>query len=264
MLPALFYAANNIIYFQFIAALELATFAIYREMQVVWAALLWYGTFRINLGWKRWLALVTILISCTIMKVAPGQAVGITNHQLFLGLLSPLVSTAASVSNEKAIKCTDLDINTQNAMLYTFCAIFALIYLAVVRTERFASPALFFEGFSIGCFKVLVLQGILGLVISRILKRANAMLKQVLTAFRGPCLVLLMLTVFQVRPTTLQGCMSGLTAIAAIFYMMQGSMPSEAQKQPEAEVATGSDQRSPHLDDSSPKQMATATTSKFV
>merc|ERR1719161_959798 len=123
-----------------------------------------------------------------------------------------LTNACASVANEFAIKQnTNLDLNMQNAVLYSFCSFFALLYIVVLHPERMTSLDSFFENFDKLAWLLVAVQLCIGLLVSRILKYADAVSKAVGSCLRGP------IVVFLAPLVGLHSRLDLLTAISAII-----------------------------------------------
>lgn len=223
---SLLFAVNNILLFNFIARVDIGTFALLRETGLCWVVMWWWVVFRVPLGLKRRLAIVGLtalgLVSCT----KPGTHLRLKDTW---AIASPLASALGSVANEFALKRTHCGINVQNAITYTMCASFAVLYL-LIADHSALSPARFASTFPSGGAQIVVMQCMLGLTVSRILKYADAVTRQILTGFRAPLFLLYASAVFHTPPDMLHMILAICMAICATTFVLQGSLSHTAPK----------------------------------
>merc|ERR1719454_2780896 len=89
----------------------------------------------------------------------------------------------------------EVDINLQNILLYSLTSSASFTLFMMLHPETFTRPNRFFDGFDRSVPTIVLLQLFQGLVVSRILKYANAMVKNAVAALRGPVLLLVSLHV---------------------------------------------------------------------
>merc|ERR1719502_1116103 len=96
--------------------------------------------------------------------------------------------------------------------------VLSFLLVATQEPAKVASATMFFEGFSAGTFLTVCLQACKGLLVSRLLKYADANFKNVAQNLRGPILVLLTTA----PPITI---VSSLTVATGCFtYLYQGPL----------------------------------------
>jgi hypothetical protein len=246
-IPASFFTVNNILVFVALGSNDTAAFGIFRDTIILWTALIWCWVFRASLGYMR---------SAGIIVVFCGLVLNRTGHLLYSQqawswqflwvLFMTLTNATGSVANEFALKRNaQLDLNLQNCILYTMCISFSLILLALADPARlFGGPSAFFTGFTASTMMMVGLQALAGLLVSRLLKYADAVTKSVATCLRGPMLVLVS-PVFVHSPLDAGTVASSLTvAMGCCLYLTQGplaatpikGMSTQAEIAPEADV----------------------------
>jgi drug/metabolite transporter (DMT)-like permease len=239
-LPAGIYAASNILNYYGIARSKTSQYAIFRETGLLWNACLWCVVFNMAISKRRWLAIFGIFLGCSI-KAVPDIVSGETSL-VDLGVIAIMIqsflSALGGVSNEYVLKKDpNADINTQNAIMYFFGAGFALLTILAVHPSRLQSKAAFFDGFEPSCWRIVILQSLVGLSASRILKHANAVTKGVITALRGPALMVMSAMMLRSLPSwqgfTVWDLASALVICpATMLYLLSSSSSSKPASEP--------------------------------
>jgi len=222
--PAFIYAVNNLVVFQAIRSTPLATFGVVRETMLIWNALIWTATFRHPLATTRWLAILGIFLGCTLNQL-PKMLGDEFSVGVFWSALLAFSNAAGAVANEYAFKQrAQVDINLQNAILYTLCGSFVLIGLAVFDPAVVASPSSFFKGFVPECLQVIILQIFTGLAVSRILKYVEAVTKTVVAAIRGPGVIIFGSFIFGTRLSGSDLLATVIVSASCYLFLSQGPL----------------------------------------
>jgi len=225
--PAILYTMSNILLFQFISHVDIGTFGIARETAVIWAAIWWVAIFRANLGEYRVLAISTMFLLQVVSCFVRGSRIDFSSSWV---LINPMLSTIAAVANEAALKGTKLDINYSNAMLYSMCAVLAGLYVVTMNPVYISHPASLLDEMSIDGAYIIALQCTMGLIVSRILKYACAITKQICVGLRGPVIIAAYAIVLHQVPNSVDLIFAILVAACAVYYTLQG--PPQMDKQP--------------------------------
>merc|ERR1719281_369005 len=191
---AAFFTVYNVVVFFSIQRNDMGAFAIFRETAIIWTAVAWSFVFKMDLGQRRWLAILGIFAGLVLNQLSLVHHHQSFNFAILLVVAGTLLNACGSVSNEFAMKrCEEVDINLQNILLYslTSCASFTLFMM--LHPETFTRPNRFFDGFDKSVPTIVLLQLFQGLAVSRILKFANTMVKNAVAALRGPVLLLVSL-----------------------------------------------------------------------
>eukprot|EP00747_Dinoflagellata_sp_TGD_P162312 gnl/TRDRNA2_/TRDRNA2_179768_c0_seq1.p1 gnl/TRDRNA2_/TRDRNA2_179768_c0~~gnl/TRDRNA2_/TRDRNA2_179768_c0_seq1.p1 ORF type:complete len:467 (-),score=60.47 gnl/TRDRNA2_/TRDRNA2_179768_c0_seq1:151-1551(-) len=234
-IPALCYAANNILLFLAIGKTDVSQFGVFRDTLVIWTAMVWTSCFQVKLGRVRIAAIATIFAGLILNELFVGHTSTAFSFAFVWVLALTLCNAFAAVTNEFALKRNQgLDINVQNGILYMMCAMFAISYMYVSDRSRLASPAAFFEGFTSITLCTIGLQSMAGLLVSRLLKYVDAVTKTIATCFRGP--VLLFVSPFFLPTNVNPGAMLSavIVAGACFVYLSQGPLetPEQSEKTP--------------------------------
>jgi len=234
-LPAALYVMQNILIYVALGKNDLASFGIFRDSTILWTALIWWFVFRGSLGHVR-LAGITLLFSGMVLNRA-GHFY-LDHHafswQFLWVLVMTLANASGSVANEFAIKRNaQLDLNLQNSILYSMSIFLLLCLLAVADTPRLAGgPAAFFSGFTTTTTLMVGLEAMTGLLVSRLLKHADAVTKSVASCLRGPLLVALS-PAFGSSPTDYGTIVSSMIVMTgAVIYLTQGPLKSTSEDVP--------------------------------
>lgn len=189
--PAVLFGANNILIYYVILKNDISTFGIFRDTTILWTALMWKGWFRVDLGSQRLVGIFVIFVGMAASEVSDlMEGSAFTWTFLWVCLLT-LVNSLAGVSNEFALKRNyQLDLNLQNIVLYMLCIAFASLTLLVTNAHAL-NPRHFYDGFTAFTFATSLLQAFGGLIVSRVLKYADAVTKTVAACLRGPTLILI-------------------------------------------------------------------------
>lgn len=222
-IPGFLFALNNILVYLSLGHNEIASFGGFRDTIIFFNAALWCFVFKSTLGMYRMLALAAIFAGLCINQVGPLMNSGFS-PMILIVLCMACTNACASVANEYAIKQNSgLDLNLQNAVLYCFCITWAIIYLIVTKPEKLSSFGAFFENFGGFAFLIVGLQLTAGLLVSRILKYADSITKNVACSLRGPILVFLAPAVgLDSRLDFLTGLSSVIVGASACYFLTLG------------------------------------------
>merc|ERR1719247_1113409 len=226
-LPAAFFTFNNALVFIAIGNTTSGTFGPFRDTVLIWTAGFWCLAYQLPLGSIRIAAFAIICLGLFMNRFAE-SSVGEPSKWAFLSVvLMTLCNASGTVSNEMALKRnSELDINIQNMLLYAMCLLLSTLILAISDPSRLASVANFFEGFTLQTVVLVSLQASAGLLISRLLKYADAVYKSVGSCLRGPALVVIA-PIFVQRefPTSAATLGSALLVAGGSFvYLSQGPL----------------------------------------
>jgi len=219
-LPAAVYSVNNILVFHAIQQNSMSDFGIFRDTMILWTAGLWKGVFKVPLGRTRLIGILVVFIGLIVNKVASTLISREISWRFLWVVAMTLCNSIGSVANEYALKRNSgLDINVQNMLLYVFCTLFTAVILLITDPWRFSSMS---TGFSSQTWLTIGLQSVVGLLIARLLKYSDAVMKSIATCLRGP-LVVVVAPLFTHIPSTAVSCVSaGIVASGCLTYLTQG------------------------------------------
>lgn len=237
-LPAACYTLNNVLVFVSMAMNGSATFGIFRDTVVLWTAACWYLAYKVPLKSIRILGIVILCVGLCINRfTAVSDAAG--SKWAFLSVvLMTLCNALGAVTNELALKRNaELDINVQNMMLYMLCATTSMFVLTLSDPVRLSSVHSFFEGFTRHTVLMVALQASAGLLISRLLKYADAVYKSVGSCLRGPVLVVIAPLFLHQMPNSAATLVSAfVVACGSFVYLSQGPLSASASQDSEAKT----------------------------
>jgi hypothetical protein len=221
--PGGLFALNNILIYVSIGMNDMASFGVFRDTTIFFNAMMWCWVFQSSLGLTRMLTLGFVFAGLCINQIGPMMNASLSASVLLV-LAMTLTNACASVANEFAIKQnSQLDLNMQNAVLYSFCSMFALAYIIILHPERMTSLDSFFANFDTLAWLLVAVQLCIGLLVSRILKYADSVSKAVGSCLRGPIVVFLApLVGLHSRLDFLTGTSAVIVATGACYFLMQG------------------------------------------
>jgi len=188
-LPAAIFTVNNVLVFKAVGANDTAVFGVFRDTMILWTAAIWKLVFRTDLGSFRMAAILVIFAGLVVNQFAH-QAAGKISWAFLIIIAMTLCNASGSVANEFALKRSKgLDINIQNAVLYMLCIGFSLVLLLIDDPSRLSGLRLFFAGFTGLSWTLAGVQACAGLMVSRLLKYTDSMMKTSATCLRGPVFV---------------------------------------------------------------------------
>lgn len=225
--PAVLFGTNNILLYYVILKNDISTFGIFRDTTILWTAMMWKGWFGVPLGDRRVQGIALIFFGLATSEVSSfieGQV--FTWTFLWVCLLT-LVNSLAGVSNEYAFKRNmQIDLNLQNSVLYIMGIMFAIVTLLITNPGALR-PGHFTEGFTTFTFATSLLQAFSGLIVSRVLKYADAVTKTVAACLRGPTLILLAPLVISESIGVFVMLSSCVIAFGCWVYLREGPMKVE-------------------------------------
>lgn len=212
MLPvALIYNFNNLLVFAVLAQVKLDAYAVWRNSAILFNAILWVWVLQRPLSCHKWIAINVCLAACCLnsMQLDGNFSFGLPVAGV---LLSAFNSSIASVLNEYVLKAraaSSLELDQVNLILYSETLILMAVGYAVwflfdvVRTHpeeetlyaHLAAPV------TAGAWRIIGMQVLLGLSVSRVLKYADAVAKTVVGSMRDVVLVFLAPSVVSMSST---------------------------------------------------------------
>jgi len=233
-LSGILFTTNHLLVYKAIGGNDMAAFGIFRDTVIIFTAGLWFFVFRTPLGPMR-LAGISVIFAGLILNRASLLVAGAAwSWAFFWVVLMSMSNSLGSVSSEFAMKRSQgIDINLQNTFLYAAGVVCAALVVLVTDTQRFLSPTTFFNGFTQRTLFTVMVQVVAGLLVSRILKYADAVTKTVASCLRGP-LVVLISPLFVTSPQDIFTIVSALVVATGCFtYMSAGKLevanPNAAQ-----------------------------------
>jgi drug/metabolite transporter (DMT)-like permease len=230
-IPGALYCLNNILIYLALGYNELASFGVFRDTNVIFTAIIWCIVFKATLGCHRNLAIGGVFLGLFVNQATPLMN-ATWSPAIVLIVAMALTNSCASVSNELAIKQNSgMDLNLQNSVLYAFCSFAALLYLATQNPAKLTSLSGFFEGMGQSALVIVCVQGITGLMVSRILKYADAVTKTIAGALRGPILVFIAPVAGLHSRLDVPTIISAfIVSAASCYFLMQGRPDTKAQQ----------------------------------
>jgi len=225
LIPAVVFTFNNVLVWWAISANDMASFVVFRDTMVVWTAIIWVLVFQTPLGKVRSIGIAIILAGVMMNRIGSSFIGNMWSWAFVWVLLMTFCNASASVVNEKAMKRNrGLDINIQNSVLYFGCIGTTLFVMLLFDHRSLTSPAAFFDGFTNKTFITIAAQVLAGLMVSRLLKHADAVMKNVSWCLRGPTVVLVAPFFLTTPIDRIAVCSVSVVAIGCFMYLSQGPM----------------------------------------
>jgi len=222
-LPAIIFTANNILVFQAIGKNDMSAFGVFRDTMILWTAAMWRCVFNVELGWTRLSGIFIVFLGLVVNKVFSSKSAGGFSWMFLWVLLMTLCNAAGSVANEYALKHNKaLDINVQNMVLYSFCVTCSILFLACTDPARLAGS--FFSGFDSHTWLTIGLQSLVGLLVSRLLKHTDSVMKTIATCLRGPVVVMVSPIFTHIGSSAASSLSALIVASGCFTYLTQGPL----------------------------------------
>lgn len=226
---AALFTLNNLLVWWAIGSNDLSTFGVLRDTIILWTALFWRLLFGRPLGLSRVGGVAIVLAGLWLNQV---QILTFSKFSWapFLVLSMTACNALASVINEFGLKQHhSANINLQNALLYSACIFFTLATMVFSGRVHSVYHRGYFYGFTRHTVFTILLQAVAGLTVSRILKYADAVQKNVAASLRGPILVCVSPLVGSMANT--QTLLSALlVSCGCTIYLLQGPLSASESK----------------------------------
>jgi UDP-sugar transporter A1/2/3 len=223
-LPGLFYTVTNIIVYEAIENIPLATFGVIRETRLVWNAIFWTIVFKIRLSRLRWVGIVGIVVGCIVSEVQVVQKAEFTWQIWWVFMLAFLNGLSGVVTEYAFKRKASVDINLQQMVLCAVCGCFSFLFLLVFRPYVVHSPSVFFKGFTPDCLQVILLQTVMGLVVGRMLKYIESVTKSILASLCSPLLTFIGSAALNLHLRICDIVASLIVISSCIIYLSEGSL----------------------------------------
>jgi len=227
--PAVMFTANNVLVYVAIGKNDLSAFSVFRDTVILWTAAIWRCVFNVELGWTRMCGIGVVFLGLVVNKVFSTRSSGEFSWMFLWVMLLTSCTAAGCVANEFALKKNrDLDINVQNMVLYGFCVVCAFVLLAATDPGRVTGT--FFAGFDRHTWVTIGLQSVAGMLVSRLLKHADSVMKTMAACLRVPLIVMIAPAFTHVRSSA-ASCLSAVIVASGCFvYLTQGLLPAAPSK----------------------------------
>ncbi|CAK0905626.1 unnamed protein product [Prorocentrum cordatum] len=222
--PGFVYTATNIIAYEAIQNIPLATFSVLRETRLFWNAALWVLLFQTSLSRTQWLGVSGIFVGCTVSQLPVMMTSEFTPEVMWVLVLA-FLTAAGGVMTEYAMKQrAAVDINLQGCVIYVTSCCFTVSFLLVARSHLFLSAADFFHGFEPECMQIVALQVLQGLTVSRILKHVESVTKSIVSSLCSPLLTFIGSVVmkYHLRPHEIMASL--VVFLSCMLYLKDGPL----------------------------------------
>lgn len=172
---ALCYTVNNQLTFYCLQAVDPGSFGLGKSLAPYLVAVMLRSTGQV-LNELQWVCILLqcICIAITQYDACKSAALLSPNAYAMLGV-AVAITAATSVWNQKVIKGFDVPVNLQNALLYVFGLLIAIISYVVIPDAEHSHG--FFHGYSLLAAFLIVFQAFHGLAVTLVYKYADAIVK---------------------------------------------------------------------------------------
>lgn len=227
--PGAVYTATNIIAYQAIENIPLATFSVLRETRLFWNAFLWVLIFQLSLTRTRWLGVSGIFFGCTISQV-PAMLKSEFSPEVAWVLVLAFLTATGGVMTEYAMKQrAAIDLNLQGCIMYAASSFFTLVFLVAARRHLFVGAAVFFQGFEPECMQIIALQVLQGLTVSRILKHVESVTKSIISSLCSPLLTFIGSAVMKYQLRLHEVIAALVVLCSCCLYLKEGPLKSQSK-----------------------------------
>ena len=172
---ALCYTVNNQLTFYCLQMVDPGTFGLGKSLAPYLVAMMlrFLGT---KLNELQWVCIVLQCICIAITQYNACKAAAIASGAAYAMIgIAVSITAVSSVWNQKVVKGFDVPVNLQNALLYVFGLLIAILsYVAIPDAEH---PNGFFYGYSLLAIFLVVFQAFHGLAVTLVYKYADAIVK---------------------------------------------------------------------------------------
>lgn len=194
---ALIFNVNNVLNLLVLSLVRLDAYAVWRNISILFNAIIWVWVLHKRLEVHRWVAITTCALGCSFNSLTPDGRWDFDTAVVGV-LLTAFLSSLASVLNEKVIKspaASNFTLDQLNLILYSETLGLMLMglgsYYLAFRAQLHLSVSGLLSTFTVGAWKIIVVQIALGLSVSRVLKYADAVAKTVVGSLRDVVIVFL-------------------------------------------------------------------------
>lgn len=232
--PAACFTLGNFLAFAAIGANDVSVYGVFQNTMLLWTTAFWKIRFRAELGWGRSAAVVLCFSGLCLNQAAhvsmDGGRFGTSVGWILLMTQS---NSLGAVLNEHALKRSmEVDINIQNMLLYSICFLCSIVLLLWLHPAKIRSTADFFNGFSSLSWTLAGLQACSSLLVSRLLKHADSIMKTFATCMQGP--VLMVVAPFFVKSSLSRGHVMStiVVTVGCCWYLLQGPLDKVEETSP--------------------------------
>ena len=202
---AVLYVINNQLAFVLFLHVDIASISMFKSFSSLLAAILLWTFFERQLSREQWASILLQVIGLIIVQYDGCKNIPILAWKYYFILMgSTLITAIASVLNERLIKTYTININIQNAILYSF-GLMMNLGLFMYSPDLFnkendvSQRKGFFEGYSMSVLAIVACNSLLGIVITFVYKYADAIVKTFSTSCATGVLLYINVVMFHLK-----------------------------------------------------------------
>eukprot|EP00002_Diphylleia_rotans_P009995 TRINITY_DN20382_c0_g1_i1.p1 TRINITY_DN20382_c0_g1~~TRINITY_DN20382_c0_g1_i1.p1 ORF type:complete len:403 (+),score=87.46 TRINITY_DN20382_c0_g1_i1:66-1274(+) len=230
-LLAALYFINNHIQFTLFLTVDPASINLFKSCTIFTTAILLRVMANRLIGTLQWCCIALQVFGMIVAQHDPCESKGrflIDDYMALLLLV--FIASLSSMWNESLIKNYKIDLAIQNMSLYVFGFIFNFFGYILDSTTLHPGYT-FFQGYNFSTFIVVLMNSVVGVVITAVYKYADAITKTIAYAFTT-CLLLMISSVFygmEMNISIVCGCL--VVYVSTYIYFVNGSKDLDEYKQ---------------------------------
>lgn len=228
---AVLYCLNNQLAFVLFLHVDPASISLFKSLSSLEAAILLWAIFERHINQIQWGSIFLQVIGLVIVQYDACRSSPLFSTKFyFLLIASSLITAICTVVNEHLVKTYSVNLNLQNAILYSFGFILNLSVFIFFPNIYGHGQKGFFEGYSWMVVAVIGCNSILGIAITFVYKYADAIVKTFSTACASGVLLFLNVTLFHVHTNLISFLGASVIFIASYIYFASSIKPISTPK----------------------------------
>jgi drug/metabolite transporter (DMT)-like permease len=139
--PAFIYTVYNSLFFLNLVFFDPVSYRVLINMRILWSGILFQIFFSKKLGFKKWVALVLLMLGCVVNQLGSSWGIEAKFIHILAICFQAFTSSFGGVYSEWLVKKNlDVSLNVKNMYLYFFSIMFNLLFIIIFK------PQMIFEG----------------------------------------------------------------------------------------------------------------------
>ena len=231
-LLAVLYCLNNQLAFVLFLYVDPASISLFKSLSTLEAAILLWVFFARDINRIQWGSIILQVIGLVIVQYDACKSTSLFTAKFYFILIgSSLVTAICTVLNENLVKTYNVNLNLQNAILYSFGFILNLLVFLLFPNIYGHGRKGFFEGYSWLVVAVVGCNSILGIAITFVYKYADAIIKTFSTACATGLLLFLNVSLFHAHANLTSFLGASVIFVASYIYFASLMKPSISSHQ---------------------------------
>lgn len=235
------FTTNNLLVFFVLARVRMDAYAVWRNMSIMFTAFIWCFALHREMFVHQWVAVLACTLGACFNSMGADGTI-VVDATILLVLFTALLSSVGAVFNEAAMKCEEgrlLDVDQTNVLLYSQSITLLLCGLFCMGlAEGFLAPASVYHTLttiSPAFWRIIAVQVVLGLTVSRVLKYADSVSKAIAGSLREVVIILVApYVIVYTRYDLIAVGSAFLVGLAGLIFFVPGppASPKEAVEAP--------------------------------